>query len=233
MKEDLEKLQKYLDGVSSFELPSYDRLPNVALYMEQVISYVNDILSPLSLTDKQMLTSFMVNNYVKAKIIKEPDKKKYNVDHLGYLLAISILKNVLSMNDISLLINMDEDVSSDKSVLYRFFKSMSSDVFQDVAGKTKNRVERFTETYEKNKQKNPEGAERQLQDSIGLIALRMSVQSTVYQFISEALLRYLDDCQKAKLAAEEQERLEKKKEKKQAKKNSSKKKKDKSKKEAK
>lgn len=229
MKEDLDKLRKYLDDASSFELPSYDRLPNVALYMEQVISYVNDILSPLSFNEKQMLTSFMVNNYVKAKIIREPDKKKYSVDHLGYLLAISILKNVLSMNDIAILIDMDSGISDEKSTLYRFFRSMSSDIFKDVAGRTKNRVDRFAETYEKDKVENLGEAEKNLEDSIGLIALRMSVQATVYQLMSEALMRYLDDCSKAKKVLEEEvkekERIEKKKERKEAKKNVSKNKK--------
>ena len=115
--EELTKLKEFLEKASSFELPSYDYLPTVPLYMEQVISYVNSILAPLSNDDKQLLTSFMVNNYVKAKIIAEPTKKKYNVDHLGYLLAISLLKNVLNMSDISLIIGMDKEVTTDKVVL--------------------------------------------------------------------------------------------------------------------
>lgn len=216
--EELKILKDYLDKAASFELPSYDRLPAVALYMEQVITYVNSILAPLSTSDKQMLTSFMVNNYVKAKILKEPDRKKYNVDHLGYLLAISLLKNVLSIGDISLLIGMDDDVSTDKTTLYRFFRTMSSDIFRDVAGRTKNRVDRFSETYEKTKIEDEEKANKQLDDSIGLIALRMSIQAAVYQLVSQALFRYLEESRGASPVNDKADlRAETKKEKKEAK----------------
>lgn len=217
--EELKVLQDYLDKAASFELPSYDRLPTVALYMEQVVSYVNSVLDSLSTSDKQMLTSFMVNNYVKAKIIKEPDRKKYNVDHLGYLLAISLLKNVLSMGDISLLIGMDDDVSVDKSTLYRFFRTMSSDIFKDVAGRTKTRIDGYYETYNKTKEENEEKANQIFDDSVGLIALRMSIQAAVYQLTSQALLRYLQQSRgSVSSKKKEKDRAEIKKEKKEAKK---------------
>ncbi len=209
-EEELEKLKDFLDKAVSFELPSYDHLPAVPLYMEQVVSYVNSILEPLSVDDKQLLTSYMVNNYVKAKIIEEPDKKKYNVDHLGYLLAISLLKNVISMGDIGLIISMDKDATSDKAVLYRFFRTMSSDVFRDVVGKAKTRVDRFSETYESQKDEDPEKAKKYLDDSIGLIALRMSVQATVYQLVAQALYRYLENAKKEETPTRKEVRREKK-----------------------
>ncbi len=209
-EEELEKLKDFLEKATSFELPSYDHLPAVPLYMEQVVSYVNSILEPLSVGDKEMLTSYMVNNYVKAKIIQEPDKKKYNVDHLGYLLAISLLKNVINMNDIGLIIGMDKDATSDKAVLYRFFRTMSSDIFKDVAGKAKTRVDRFYNNYESEKENNPEQAKKYLDDSIGLIALRMSVQATVYQLVAQALYRYLENAKKEETPSKKEVRREKK-----------------------
>ncbi len=205
--EELAKLKDYLEKASNFELPTYDHLPTVPLYMEQVVSYVNSILEPLALSDKQKLTSFMVNNYVKAKIIAEPERKKYNVDHLGYLLAISLLKNVVNMNDLSLIISMDNEVTNDKVVLYRFFKTMSRDIFTDVAGRAKTRVDRFEETYEKEKEADSEKAGQYFDDSIGLIAFRMSIQASVYQSIAQALFRYLEECKKS----DEKEKEEKKK----------------------
>ncbi len=217
-EEEFNKLKDFLDKTTSFELPSYDHLPTVPLYMEQVVSYINSILEPLSVNDKQLLTSFMVNNYVKAKIIKEPDKKKYNVDHLGYLLAISLLKNVINMGDISLIIGMDKDVTDDKAVLYRFFRTMSSDIFKDVGGKAKSRVDRFYSTYESNKNNDAEKAAKHLDDSIGLIALRMSIQATAYQLISQALFRYLENATKEESKSKKAEKTETRREKKHAKK---------------
>ena len=95
MDEELKKLQDWLESASLYELPSYKELPTVPLYMEQVVGYINKTLAPLSPHDSEILTSYMVNNYVKAKIIKEPERKKYNEVHLGYLLAICSLKNCL------------------------------------------------------------------------------------------------------------------------------------------
>ena len=42
----------------------------------------------------------MVNNYVKLRLIPKPIKKRYNKVHLAYLIAISILKQVMTIEEI-------------------------------------------------------------------------------------------------------------------------------------
>src|SRR5574344_572179 len=169
MDKELDELQAWLKAASSFELPPYNELPNVPLYMEQVVEYINKTLKALNPSEKDILTSFMVNNYVKADILEEPHNKKYSNDQLGYLLAISSLKRVLSMSEISLLIEMDKDVSTDKSVLYGFFRVMAKDILQELAEGNAN-------------------AEQNLRDRLGLIALRLAIQSGVDSIISQMLL---------------------------------------------
>jgi hypothetical protein len=44
MDKELEELQAWLKAASSFELPPYKELPNVPLYMEQVVDYINKTL---------------------------------------------------------------------------------------------------------------------------------------------------------------------------------------------
>lgn len=188
MDEELKHLQKWLEGASSYELPSFKELPSVPLYMEQVTAYINKTLAPISPKDNEILTSFMVNNYVKAKIIKEPVKKKYNEEHLGYLLAICSLKNSLTMSELSHLIALDDQVSDDKSVLYGFFKIMSKGIYKETISLAQKRVNRFAKEYEENKKKDPDAAQQRLVDSLGLVALRMSIQSSIYRIISEVLL---------------------------------------------
>jgi hypothetical protein len=182
------KLQSWLKTASSYELPSFKELPTVPLYMEQVVGYINQTLSPLTPSDTQLLTSFMVNNYVKAKILKEPNNKKYNVEHLGYLLALTTLKRTLSMSEISLLIEMDKDVSIDKSVLYGFFKVMAKDILQETARKTESKTASFVERYGIDKKVDPVKADIDLRDSLGLIALRLSIQASVDQALAEVIL---------------------------------------------
>jgi Domain of unknown function (DUF1836). len=42
----------------------------------------------------------MVNNYVKNGLLPHPEKKRYTREHLAYLIAITFLKQVVSINDI-------------------------------------------------------------------------------------------------------------------------------------
>jgi hypothetical protein len=188
MDKELDELQAWLKAASSFELPPYNELPNVPLYMEQVVEYINKTLKPLNPSEKDILTSFMVNNYVKADILEEPHNKKYTNDQLGYLLAISSLKRVLSMSEISLLIEMDKDVSTDKSVLYGFFRVMAKDILQERASKVASKADSFVDTYKRELAEGNANAEQNLRDRLGLIALRLAIQSGVDSIISQMLL---------------------------------------------
>ena len=106
MDEQIIDLMDFLKKIDEFDLPTYKELPSVPLYMEQVITYVNNVLKPLSDKEKNVLTSFMVNNYVKQKVIPAPVNKKYSKMHLIYLISLGILKNVLSITDIRNIIKM-------------------------------------------------------------------------------------------------------------------------------
>lgn len=188
MKDIYDQLEDYLHALSSFELPSYKELPSVGLYMEQVLDYVNEALSPFSKDGSEALTSFMVNNYVKANVIAEPERKRYKKDQIGYLIAISLLKKSLSMGEISLLIDMDAQVSEDKSILYGFFKTMSTDIFSDASHRLESQAGAFKKTYEKEREDNPEKARKDLRDRLALLALRASVQAVANRLLASTLL---------------------------------------------
>jgi hypothetical protein len=130
----------------------------------------------------------MVNNYVKAKMISEPVKKKYNETQLGYLIAITALKNTMSMSEISLLIEMDKNLSTDKSTLYGFFRLMSKDILSDRAGSIHKKVDAIERGYDISKAAKKPYAEDNLRNSIGLLAFRLSVQSVVEKLIAEMML---------------------------------------------
>src|SRR5574344_1373847 len=188
MDKEVSELIEWLKAASVYELPPYKELPNVPLYMEQVTGYINDILKPLNPTQKDFLTSFMVNNYVKAGILAAPEKKKYTQDHLGYLLAMTTLKRTLSISEISLLIEMDKDVSTDKSVLYGFFRVMAKDILQERAPKVSMKTDSFVSTYQRELKEGNEKAEQNLRDRLGLIALRLAIQAGVDTIISQMRL---------------------------------------------
>lgn len=74
--------------------------------MDQVLLYVNNVCgSSISAADKG-LTASMINNYVKHGYITKPVKKKYQRRQVARLIAITTLKTVFSIQEISATLNM-------------------------------------------------------------------------------------------------------------------------------
>lgn len=88
--------------LTNYSLPSWDNLPDIDLYMDQVVSVVTKYLQvPNSKIEfNRPLTPSMINNYVKLGIIPPPNKKKYSKIHLAYLLIVCTLKQTLDMSTI-------------------------------------------------------------------------------------------------------------------------------------
>ena len=104
----LKDFEVFRDEIGAFHLPRFHELPDVGLYMDQVVSIIDKYFKVLDRDDdKPIITPSMVNNYVKLGIIPPPDKKRYGPKHLAYLIMICLLKQVLSMSEITLLIGWD------------------------------------------------------------------------------------------------------------------------------
>mgnify|MGYP002588909935 FL=1 len=95
-----EKLWQWVDSVLHYEPISWDRLPELDLYMDQVITLMSKELDPFSLEGERLLTPSMINNYVKDGVLPRPNQKKYGREHLSRLLMICTLKSVLSLPEI-------------------------------------------------------------------------------------------------------------------------------------
>lgn len=105
--------------IDKFHIPRWSELPNVDLYLDQVVNFINSTLSPYIFlnNDKkdenvQLLTKTMINNYVKNNLIEAPEKKLYSKIQLAKLFAICILKQVYSMQDIKTLISISLENST-------------------------------------------------------------------------------------------------------------------------
>lgn len=102
-----------MDEIRSSKLPTYDELPNVPLYRDQVISYITLILKPLDrCSSSEWLTPSMINNYVKMHLVSPPVKKQYGREQISRLLLICILKQFLSISAIEQLFKIQSVVSS-------------------------------------------------------------------------------------------------------------------------
>lgn len=91
--------------IANYHLPRFNELIEIDLFMNQVINILDDYLSPFSLPgDGSVLTPSMINNYVFKHFIEPPKNKKYNKIQLIYLLIIALLKQVISISEISVIL---------------------------------------------------------------------------------------------------------------------------------
>ncbi|MDD6736496.1 MAG: DUF1836 domain-containing protein [Clostridiales bacterium] len=95
--------------LSNYSLPSWEELPGIDLYMDQVIEIVNGYIKTLGflMGEGSEITKPMINNYVKLKMMPAPEKKKYSRTHIAYIIIICILKQTLNIATIQKLIPVD------------------------------------------------------------------------------------------------------------------------------
>lgn len=105
-----------LSDMTQFVMPRYREIPNVGLYLEQTIKYVNECLSPLDIS----ITPSMLSNYVKQGYIRRPVKKQYYADQIAYLIFTVLAKQVLSMDNVATLFSLQEQTYS-LDVAYNYF----------------------------------------------------------------------------------------------------------------
>ena len=98
-----EMKRRMAESIRDFRLPRYNEIPNMGLYLEQTTKYVNGFLAPLGCLE---ITSSMVSNYVKKGIVPKPVKKQYFAEHVAYLFFVALAKNMVSIENIGLLIEM-------------------------------------------------------------------------------------------------------------------------------
>ena len=110
--------------ISNFHLPRWNELPTIDLYIDQLVSLLEQYLSGYITNDNEkddkIITKTMINNYVKHNVLKSPVNKKYNREHIASLFVIFTLKQVYSINDIKKLIHLAVETSSIEQAYDRF-----------------------------------------------------------------------------------------------------------------
>lgn len=95
------RLAQWLDRLEESDFPDWDSLPQLDLYMDQVILLLTRYLSPLvRWGEEKTITASIINNYVRMKVVPPPVKKRYSRVHLAYLMIICTLKQSLSISSI-------------------------------------------------------------------------------------------------------------------------------------
>ena len=79
------KLRRWETYLNNYRLPAWEQIPDLGLYMEQVVAFLRQCLDylPPELKDEEFITAAAINNYVRTNIMPEPIKKRYYRIHMA------------------------------------------------------------------------------------------------------------------------------------------------------
>ena len=125
--EELLELKKRLEE----ERPDkWEELPDIPLYMDQVVGYLARQM--ITFDEGDSLTSAMINNYVKDGLLARANGKKYEQEHLAYLIAISAFKKVMSVKEMKALTAIGRERRNSERQ-YEYFWKYLDETMQETA----------------------------------------------------------------------------------------------------
>ena len=121
-------LENWLNDLNNFSFKNYEELPDIDLYMDQVVTFLEKQLYIFqnNTLDKQ-ITSSMINNYVKGEVLPSPISKKYNREHLALIEEICTLKQVLSIADVKQIENDRYQDATSKGEIFNEFNRLNNE----------------------------------------------------------------------------------------------------------
>ena len=144
--EDLKtELYRYAEELEAFQLPRWESLPEIDLYMDQVMALMEKYLSAFGESGKdKLITPAMINNYVKLGIIPPPVRKKYSRSHLAHLITVCLLKPVLPIPAVKELL-AHQTQNRDISDVFNLFCSRQEEALREVAHHVKSTADSLEE----------------------------------------------------------------------------------------
>ena len=104
------KLRRWEKYLAAYRLPAWEQIPDLGLYMEQVVLLLRQYLDylPPELKQPEPITAAAINNYVRTRLLPEPRKKRYYRVHIAYLIMICTLKQALRLSELQTLLPADQ-----------------------------------------------------------------------------------------------------------------------------
>lgn len=101
-------MMSIIEGMRSYTPTPWEQIPDLGLYKDQVITYIDRIYKPLyGAQAARLLTPSMINNYVKMGVIARPEGKKYGREQLAMLTMLVVLKQASSIDDVAQLMKSE------------------------------------------------------------------------------------------------------------------------------
>lgn len=121
------KLGRWENYMDSYQLPTWEELPDLELYMDQLISQVRRYLS-LFPEDEQnpVITPSIINNYVRLRVMPAPKRKRYGKLHIAYAIMICALKQVMTLTEIQKVLPPDLDEKQMRQLYNDFVRKVTT-----------------------------------------------------------------------------------------------------------
>ena len=149
----------------------WSMIPDIDLYMDQVIAYMKRQHIGLEDENDENLTPAMINNYIKSGLLPRAKGKKYNREHIGYMTFICLLKQILTVSESGVLLS-EMMKHKDMQTAYENYKEVVDREFTNTA-------ECLAETTSR--------------EEISQMALELAVSSYVQKYACHKLIQLLED----------------------------------------
>ncbi|GAA0422234.1 DUF1836 domain-containing protein [Virgibacillus salarius] len=128
----MENNKDILDGMQLNSQLSLEEIPDLDLYMDQVIQLFENKFGILKRDENEkVLTKTMINNYAKGKLFFPIENKKYSKVHMMLIAMIYQMKGALSINDVKVTLDplntMITEEGFDLTDLYKRYVQMADE----------------------------------------------------------------------------------------------------------
>lgn len=190
MNNNIPEFQEWIAELEKMELMDWNRLPDIELYMDQVISYMERQVSSFKVTqEEKIITPSMINNYIKDGVVPKTVKKKYSKEHLAVLSIVCMLKQILPLQDLHKLM---ECYRGEREIeqIYGDFCDMQQETIESMS-------EEFTDNFSLDDETSRE--------ELCFLAMRLAVGANAARIASQKIISYLCNDEQEKTESEKKD----------------------------
>ena len=185
-----EFISDYLDKEKEKTLFPLENIPNIDLYVDQIISLLDDsFLESFQNDHEKPLTKTMINNYTKGKVLPPPQNKKYGKNHIILILLTIYLKPILSIKEIKTLFDaLNNDLDNTENIDLQAFYNNTIDIVSLNKPIYLEDFEKFYISIENNNDIAPLNENLQLISFILILAIQANINISLSKTLIEKYL---------------------------------------------
>ncbi|PHV70508.1 hypothetical protein CS063_10500 [Sporanaerobium hydrogeniformans] len=189
-------IQIIIEELNLQESISLKSIPNLDLYMDQVITLFEDKLKHTKrYQEDKLLTKTMINNYTKDKLLMPAVKKKYTREHIILMILLYGLKQILTISDIKTLFGIlirEEKVDAAKlENVYTVYLALKKEIVRQFSEEVRS-VEQEVEKQLKDEKLEGEEIEREEYSEEGiknmLLVTMFTEKANYYKRLAEKII---------------------------------------------